>query len=153
MYNYKLIDKINIYPDKSIVIVYLSGYRKILYNKPLYYYIKNKQLDGKAIKYSLEFINDYLKELKEYNKNKNIFTFRKMIKILKNNNNGYYDFSELKNIKIDNEIFSGTLYYIQEPLKLELRKKIESNFKNVKFLYAKSEYINEVLNSCIFIIE
>lgn len=151
MYNYKLIDKIELIQNSKIKIFYNSGYTRVLNNKPLYYYIKNKKLDGKVTKYNLEFINDYLKEIKEYNRNKNIFTFRKMIKILKNNNNGYYDFSELKNIKIDNEIYSGTLYYIQESLKLELRKKIESNFKNIKFLYSKSGYANELFRSCIFI--
>ena len=139
MYNYKLIDKINIYPDKSVVIKYLSGYRKTLYNKPLYFFIKNKQLDGKATKYNLEFINDYLKEIKCYNNNKNKMTFNKFIRILENNNNGFYNYLNLKH-----KDKKGIVYFLSNSIKRDLKNKLEKNFKNIMFLKTSSEYAPEI---------
>lgn len=147
MYNYKLIDRICTNEcNKSVIIKYNSGRTLHINNTPLYFYIKNKNIGGKVCKWDIELINLYLNELKAYNRNKNILTFRKMIKILECSKNGYYDFKDI--------IFEGkkgTAYILSQPLKTELKKGLEKNFLNIKFLYLKNEYSSEFLKDCLFI--
>ncbi len=142
MYNKNLIKSVKL-EEKSIVLQYQSGIIKKLEDKYLVSYLKCNNFNKN---YWIDYINEAIQVRNNYYKNKNKLTFKKLVKILENNNNGYYNY---QSYKIDNK--KGCLYYLSKPINNEFKEKLSKAFNNIKFFISECQYAKEIKRNIIFI--
>lgn len=142
MYNKNLIKSVKL-EEKSIVLQYQSGIIKKLEDKYLASYLKCNNFNKN---YWIDYINEAIQVRNNYYKNKNKLTFKKLVKILENNNNGYYNY---QSYKIDNK--KGCLYYLSKPINNEFKEKLSKAFNNIKFFTSECQYAKEIKRNVIFI--
>lgn len=70
-------------------------------------------------------------------------SFSKFVQLLENNNNGYYQFQDIKD---------GCIYWLSEKPTESLINELKS-FNNVEMLISQCQYAPEIKTSCIFIKE
>lgn len=142
MYNKNLIKSIKL-QEGLIILQYQNGIIKKLEDKYLVSYLKYNNFNKN---YWIECINEAIQVRNNYYKNKNKLTFKKLVKILENNNNGYYNY---QNYKIDNK--KGCLYYLSKPINNEFKEKLSKAFNNIQFFISECQYAKEIKRNVIFI--
>lgn len=138
MYNEKIIDNVRILDDK-IVLYYESGRIREIKEKAVVLYTNNNKFSHR---YKVNAINEYIQLLKDYKKEKNKLTFNKFMKILKLNNNSYYDF---KYTRLNGQ--AGYTYVLSKKMNME----VFNCFDNIRIGIRQCVQAPEIQNNIIFI--